>query len=189
MRADDRSGILAAIGLAALLFAEPAAARDMVRSVPPKAVTVPPADPVPPAEATKPPAAPASVRAERGELSITVDRAKVIRLPERTQTVVIGNPAIADMSVQKNGIVVVTGKSYGVTNLIALDLNGNMLAESTVSVSAPSEAILVVQRGLVRESYSCTPNCQPSVILGDSGAFFSDNRGQADARNAFATSR
>lgn len=126
---------------------------------------------------------------ERGSLSITVDRAKVIRLPERTQTVVVGNPAIADLSVQKSGIVVVTGKSFGVTNLIALDGAGNMLAESTVSVGAPTDAIVVVQRGLDRQSYSCTPSCQPSISLGDANTYFNENRGQAEQRNQFATSR
>lgn len=124
--------------------------------------------------------------AERGEMSVTVDRAKVIRLPERTQTVIIGNPAVADIAVQKSGVVVLTGKSFGVTNFIALDATGNMLAESTVSVQAPSDSILVVQRGLDRYTYSCTPACQPSVALGDTTGYFSDTKGQADLHSAFA---
>lgn len=179
-------GITSASTAVALLLTPVAVqARDAVRRVPAaaSAETVPAAVP---ASTDAPRTRPA---AERGELQVTVDRAKVIRLPERTQTVVIGNPAIADMSIQKNGVVVVTGKSYGVTNLIALDSGGNMLAESTVSVAAPSEAVVVVQRGLERQSYSCTPNCQPSVILGDANTYFNENRGQADSRNQFATSR
>lgn len=127
--------------------------------------------------------------AERGELSVTVDRAKVIRLPERTQTVIIGNPAVADIAVQKSGVVVLTGKSFGVTNFIALDPTGNMLAESIVSVKAPNDSILVVQRGLDRYTYSCTPACQPSVALGDAGSYFADVKGQADQHSAFANQR
>lgn len=175
--------------VAALLSSMPLVARDAVRTVPAPAVQTVDA----PAPAPVPPAAPEIARtrpsAERADLQIMVDRAKVIRLPEKTQTVVIGNPAIADMAIQKNGIVVVTGKSYGTTNLIALDAAGNMLAESIVSVAASTEAIVVLQRGLERQSYSCTPRCQPSVALGDSNNYFSENRGQADARNQFATSR
>lgn len=173
----------AAAALAALLACGAASARDAVRQIP--NAPSPAAPPVPAPAPTASPVPPA----ERGSLTVMVDRAKVIRLPERTQTVVIGNPAIADLAVQKNGIVVVTGKSYGTTNLIALDGAGNLLAESSVSVAAPSEAVVVVQRGLDRQSYSCTPNCQPSVSLGDAAAFFSENRGQADSRNQFATSR
>ncbi len=161
-----------------------AGARDAVRKMPVPAGSGP---------ETAAPAAPDSTKprapAERGELSVSVDRAKVIRLPERTQTVVIGNPAIADLAVQKSGIVVVTGKSYGVTNLIALDGSGNLLAESTVSVTAATDGVVVLQRGTERQSFSCTPNCQPSVVLGDAPTYFGENRSQADARNAFATSR
>ncbi|CAD5284732.1 Pilus formation protein N terminal region [Bosea sp. 62] len=120
-------------------------------------------------------------------VQVTVDHAKVLRLPEKAQTVIVGNPAIADVTVQRNGVMIVTGKSYGVTNLIALDATGALLAESSVRVGAASDSILTVQRGLERESYSCTPNCQPSAQLGDSKAFFDGTSGQSGARNAAAT--
>lgn len=126
---------------------------------------------------------------EKGELVVTVDRAKVIRLPERTQMVVIGNPAVADIAVQKNGIVVLTGKSFGITNFLAIDAAGNMLAEANVSVKAPTDSTVVVQRGLDRFTYSCTPSCQPSVALGDAGAYFNDVKGQADQHSSFAAQK
>lgn len=118
---------------------------------------------------------------------VMVDHAKVVRLPEKAQTVIVGNPAIADVSVQKNGVMVVTGKSFGVTNLIALDGTGTLLAESLVRVGAASDSLVTVQRGLERESYSCTPTCQPAVQLGDSQKYFGDTRSQISARNALAT--
>jgi Flp pilus assembly secretin CpaC len=118
---------------------------------------------------------------------VMVDHAKVVRLPEKAQTVIVGNPAIADVSVQKNGVMVVTGKSFGVTNLIALDSSGALLAESLVRVSAASDSILTVQRGLERESYSCTPVCQPSAQLGDVQRYFGEVGAQAASRNSQAT--
>ncbi len=124
----------------------------------------------------------------RGEaVQVVVDHAKVLRLPEKAQTVIVGNPAIADVTVQRNGVMIVTGKSYGITNLIALDATGALLAESSVRVGAASDSILTVQRGLERESYSCTPACQPSAQLGDSQRHFGEVSGQAGARNAAAT--
>ena len=139
------------------------------------------------------PALPADVVAApisgREAVAVMIDHAKVVRLPERTQTVIVGNPIIADITAQRNGIVVVTGKSYGVTNMIALDGTGNMLAESLVSVQAATESIVVVQRGLERESYSCTPNCQPSILLGDANKYFSEIGGQAGQRNTLSTQR
>lgn len=123
-----------------------------------------------------------------GQLAVSINRAKVIRLPDGTKTIVVGNPAIADVAIQKNGVVIVTGKSYGVTNLLALDGSGNMLAESTLSVAAPSEATVVLQRGaLERQTYSCNPTCLPSVVLGDANTYFSENKSQADQHTQFAT--
>lgn len=121
-------------------------------------------------------------------VSVTVDNAKVIRLPEKTQTVIVGNPMIADVSMQKHGVIILTGKSFGITNLIALDATGAMLAESAISVQAPQVSIVTVQRGPEeRNSYSCTPNCQPSMQLGDSTKYFTEVSGQANARKQLAT--
>lgn len=132
-------------------------------------------------------AAPQSVTLE--SVVVLVDHAMVVRLPERAQTVIVGNPAIADVAVQRNGVMVVTGKSFGVTNLIALDAGGALLAESLVRVSAASDSVLTVQRGMDRESYSCTPECQPSVQLGDAQKYFGEAGAQTSSRNALATGR
>ncbi|TXM66951.1 pilus assembly protein [Methylobacterium sp. WL69] len=131
-------------------------------------------------------AVPATAQEASTIVAVTVDNAKVIRLPETTQTVIVGNPIIADVALQKNGVLILTGKSFGSTNLIALDRGGNMLAESTIRVQAPQAAVVTVQRGLDRESYSCTPNCQPSVQLGDSSRYFGEVSGQAESRRAMA---
>lgn len=118
---------------------------------------------------------------------VMVDHAKVVRLPEKAKTVIVGNPGIADVAVQKNGVMIVTGKSFGVTNLIALDAGGGLLAESLVRVSAASDSVLTVQRGLDRESYSCTPTCQPSVQLGDATRYFNDANEQVNVHNQMAS--
>ncbi|GEP02535.1 pilus assembly protein N-terminal domain-containing protein [Methylobacterium oxalidis] len=134
-------------------------------------------------------ALPARAESDAAVITVLVDNAKVMRLPERTQTVVVGNPIIADVTLQKNGVVVLTGKSYGSTNLIALDAAGAMLAESQIRVEAPQTAVITVQRGLDRESYSCTPNCQPSMQLGDSLKYFGEVSQQAENRRKLATDR
>jgi Flp pilus assembly secretin CpaC len=127
--------------------------------------------------------------ASLGTVNVMIDHAKIVRLPEKTSTVVVGNPVVADVTVQKNGILVVTGKSFGITNLIALDNSGNMLAESMIKVQAPNEAVVTVQRGLERESYSCTPACQPSIQLGDAPRYFGEVSGQVGQRNSIATQK
>jgi Flp pilus assembly secretin CpaC len=122
-------------------------------------------------------------------IAVTLNQAKIIRLPANAQTVIVGNPTIADVTVQKNGILVVTGKSYGMTNVIALDATGTVLGESQLRVDNANDAIVMVQRGLERQSYTCTPACEPTVTLGDSAAFFQGLKTQIEDRNGLAGGR
>src|ERR1044071_4388864 len=88
-------------------------------------------------------------------IQVFLDEAKLLRLPPQTATLVVGNPLIADVSVQPGGILVVTGKGYGVTNVMALDRAGVVLMDHAVSVQGARDQIVVVFRGVERESYSC----------------------------------
>ena len=100
---------------------------------------------------------------------VHLDQAKILQLPERTATLVVGNPLIADAAVQPGGILVITGKSYGATNLVALDRTGRRLLESSdPGGQARATDVVVVYRGIERETYSCMPNCERRITLGDS---------------------
>jgi hypothetical protein len=119
-------------------------------------------------------------------LTVTIDQAKVAQLPAGTRTLVVGNPAIADVTMLKGGgTMVVTGKGYGVTNLIALDAQGNIIDEKSIEVE-PAKAVLVVQRGSERESYWCNPLCMPTVQVGDDAAAFTNASGQVSAHSSLA---
>ena len=119
-------------------------------------------------------------------LTVTVDQAKVFELPDTARTLIIGNPMIADVTLLKTaGKMVVTGKGFGETNMIALDNAGNTIKEMDILVVGGSQA-LVVQRGMERESYTCAPRCQPTAVLGDDTKFFSDVTAEIQAHNADA---
>jgi Pilus formation protein N terminal region len=122
-------------------------------------------------------------------LSVTVDQAMIAKLPAGTATVVIGNPAIADVTIQKNGVMVVTGKTYGLTNLIALDASGGTVGETRIKVQPLNDQIMVVQRGLERESFTCSPTCERTLRLGDSEKHFGAIISQTGSRNSLATQR
>jgi hypothetical protein len=108
-------------------------------------------------------------------------------LPDRVATIVIGNPLIADATVQSGGVLVVNGKGYGMTNLLALDRNGRVLMSRMVEVSgAGTSDIVTVYKGIERESYSCAPNCERRITLGDSPGFFNAALSQSGARNGQA---
>jgi Flp pilus assembly secretin CpaC len=117
---------------------------------------------------------------------VRLDQARITRLPDKVSTIVVGNPLIADVSLQAGGLLVLTGKGYGVTNLVALDRAGTVLSEFLIQVEAATDTIVVVYRGAARESYSCTPECAPRISLGDTQPYFDSAIGQTVIRNGRA---
>lgn len=102
---------------------------------------------------------------------------------------ILGNPAIADVTMlRRNNQLILTGKAFGQTNMIALDPDGNSIGESTVRVSVSTHG-LVVQRGMERETYSCAPRCQPTLSLGDNQRFLTQTINQARTRTGAARAR
>ena len=105
-------------------------------------------------------------------IAVYVDQAKLVKLPAKVSTIVVGNPLIADVTLQSGGIIVVTGKGYGATNFIAMDRNGEVLVDRQIQVEGPTDQLVTVYRGVDRESYSCVPVCQRRITLGDGREYF-----------------
>ena len=122
-------------------------------------------------------------------ISVKTNQARIVRLPEKAQTVVVGNPSVADVSLQKNNVLVVTGKSFGVTNVIALDAQGAVVGESQLLVEASRDGIVMVQHGRQRQSFICAPSCEPTLALGDDTEAFRTLKSQIEDRNALAAGR
>jgi hypothetical protein len=120
-------------------------------------------------------------------MDVALDLASLLHVPPKTAMIVIGNPSIADTTEPRNGFVVVTGKGYGTTNLLALDASGAVLLETMIHVRRASERTLTVLRGAARETYSCTPRCEQTVTLGDAPDFFGGSSGQIGSRVGLAT--
>lgn len=129
--------------------------------------------------------APSAIAAEPAPILITVDQAMVMRLPGEARAIVIGNPSIADATIMDPQTLVITGRSFGTTNIIVLDINGAIIAQELLTVQS-SLTQLTVYRRSIRETYSCTPICQPTVNVGD-GAIFDATNAQVQARTALAT--
>ena len=118
---------------------------------------------------------------------VNVDQAKLVKLPSRVATIVVGNPMIADVTLQTGGIIVVTGKGYGATNFIAMDRAGEVVVDRLIQVEGPSDQLVTVYRGVERESYSCMPICQRRVTLGDGGDYFKATMDQAGSLHSTAS--
>jgi Flp pilus assembly secretin CpaC len=52
----------------------------------------------------------AAIGRPRADVVVSLDQAKLLRLPDKTATIVVGNPLIADASLQAGGQIVITGK-------------------------------------------------------------------------------
>jgi hypothetical protein len=124
--------------------------------------------------------------ARAADLDILLDRAQVFNIPIESKTLIIGNPAVADVSIIQPGLMVITGKAFGLTNLVSLDKDGKQLANSMLRVRAPTEQMVTVTRGGSNETYHCPEGgvCAGTITLGDGEEPFAKNAGQAAARQA-----
>ena len=120
-------------------------------------------------------------------IEVTVDHAKVMRIEVPAATIIIGNPGIADATIQDSNTFVITGKSFGVTNIIILSESGEVIADRLLSVKGEAVNAVTVYRRTDRETYSCSPNCERSLALGDGAAAFGTVQNQVEQRNSFAT--
>ena len=69
---------------------------------------------------------PAPGTAQTGSLNIEIDQAQRVQLRGPAGSVIVGNPAIADVTVVDSNTLYITGKGYGVTEIVApsVDVGG-----------------------------------------------------------------
>ena len=112
------------------------------------------------------------VMASPVNLNVEIDQAKLVKLDKPGAEIIVGNPTIADVAVQSGKLLVVTGKSAGLTNLMVLDGAGGLIYDRKVVVSADKKRLVTVSKGVLRETYSCRPQCDPSLTPGDAQEYF-----------------
>ena len=56
-----------------------------------------------------------AIQAKASELVVKYDQSQLMRIDRPVSEIIIGNPTIADVSVQSKQLLVVTGKSFGKT--------------------------------------------------------------------------
>lgn len=125
--------------------------------------------------------------AQEEPVMVTVDRAKIFRIDDGAAAVIVGNPFIADVAMFDQNTVVITGKSYGTTNLVILDSDNNPIVDEVITVRASEQEVVQVYRKTARATLSCNPVCEPTLRLGDDPNAFQAAAGQATDRNALAT--
>lgn len=123
-----------------------------------------------------------------GVVTLGVDQATVLRLAKPAGTIILGNPLIADASVQDSETLILTGRSSGVTNIIVLDADGLEVLNTQLSVGGGSAGshVVTLHRATARTSLSCTPECEQAPMVGDDAGLFERLTSQITARNALS---
>lgn len=120
------------------------------------------------------------------DLVVKYDQSQILRLPRPVAEIIIGNSSIIDVSVQSANLLVITGKTFGITNVIALDAERNIIQDQRVMVARDdARAINLVKAGK-RQSYNCSPQCNPSLVIGDEYGFFFENVRGSIIKKAFS---
>ncbi|MDB5541889.1 MAG: pilus assembly protein CpaC [Devosia sp.] len=127
--------------------------------------------------------------ADSAPVSVKVNMARILRINAPASTVIIGNPGIADVTIQDPQTLVLTGKSYGQTNLIVLDNEGNPIADTMIEVVQEQAGLVTVYLGDKRTSLACEPVCQPIIMLGDDTGYTGTTIGSSQAVSSAAAAQ
>jgi Flp pilus assembly secretin CpaC len=100
------------------------------------------------------------VAAEEDLLRVFMNHARVLKLDRPVAKVIVGNAEVADATVADPTTIVLTGRSFGTTNLVLLDADGNAIADERVLVSIDEGNTVRVFKQTERSVLSCTPNCE-----------------------------
>jgi len=121
-------------------------------------------------------------------IQVVVDQATLVRLDRPAAEIVVGNPSIADVSVQSSKLLVVTGKSFGETNLIVMDTDGKVVANRQLIVQEPRTGFVTMYRRGARQTLHCAPYCTPPLVIGDTPDIFGAVANQITTKQSISQS-
>ncbi len=120
------------------------------------------------------------------DLVVKFDQSQLLQLPRPAAEVIIGNPSIADVAIQAGNLLVVTGKSFGITNIIALDADRKVIQDQRIIVRRDEVRVVNVYKATDRWSYNCVPQCNPTLMPGDSDVFFERTLQHSQKKNSYS---
>ena len=121
-------------------------------------------------------------QASAGQVWLTMDQVRPYELQKPAGQIIVGNPAIADVTVQDKERVFLFGKSPGMTNIYIFDDEGQFVDNLLIRVRATTQDMLVMHRGAERTTYTCTTNCEPTMTVGDDTQTFTELNQQVSTK-------
>lgn len=95
--------------------------------------------------------------------NVAIDQTARINLRGSAASVIVGNPQVADVTVVDERTLYLSGKGYGVTEVVVLDPLGRTIWQGEVVVTAPTSGAVTVFRGSQATEMACAGACSPSV--------------------------
>lgn len=102
-------------------------------------------------------------------VQVPMDEVRTVTFGKPVTTVYVGNPSIADINMIDSRHAFVLGKSFGSTNIIALDSTGRAVSNISVSVSrGHSGATVTLTKGSTQTTLACAgQRCESAPLPGD----------------------
>jgi Flp pilus assembly secretin CpaC len=95
-------------------------------------------------------------------VTVEIDHAARVQLRGAASSVIVANPQIADVTVVDANTLYITGKGYGLTEIVAVDAIGRTLFQGQIAVVAPTRGAVRVWRGAQVTEMACGASCAPS---------------------------
>lgn len=114
----------------------------------------------------------AATSAQAEQIWLTMDQVRPYKLDAPASSIVVGNPAIADVSVQDNESLLLFGKAPGLTNMYIFNDAGEPTKNLVIRVRSAGSNMLTFHHGAARTTYNCTHNCEATVTVGDDADTF-----------------
>ena len=118
-----------------------------------------------------------------GNVTLAMDQVRIVTFKTPFKAVSVGNPLIADATVIDETHVFLTGKEFGTTNLVAVDDEGNQVAEELITVTTQQGAMVTLTRGPTQSTLTCNAGrCDVRPTPGDEKLRYQDETGQIQVR-------
>lgn len=106
-------------------------------------------------------------------LGVVIDQARLVAFPKPVKTVYVGNPTVVDVSMIDSQHAFLLGKTFGVTNMVALAADGNQVSNQQVTVLNNGSAV-TINRGAEQFNYTCGhAHCETAPRPGDAKDYVS----------------
>ena len=117
------------------------------------------------------------------DIRLSMDQVRVVALKTPFKAISVGNPLIADATVIDENHIFVVGKEFGTTNLVAVDDEGNQVAEELITVTTQMGTMVTTTRGNQQSTSTCNAGrCDTRPTPGDESGRYREDTTQIQIR-------